>query len=155
MKQDCSSILKELPYLLENLFYDISILSNASALLNMHLQQINWVGFYILKENQLLLGPFQGKVACSVIPLNKGVCGTCASQDKPIIVENVHTFKGHIACDSASQSEICIPIHSQGKLYGLLDIDSPYINRFTEWDKQNLIQVVTIIEKALFLAKNN
>lgn len=147
------SILKELPYLIEGLNYDISILSNASALINSHMDNINWVGFYLLKDNQLILGPFQGKPACTIIPLNKGVCGACASTNSTIVVENVHEFKGHIACDSASNSEICIPICKNNEFYGLLDIDSPIIGRFTDYDKKNLEKVVEILEKALISSK--
>lgn len=147
------SILKELPYLIEGLNYDISILSNTSALINSHMDNINWVGFYLLKDNQLILGPFQGKPACTIIPLNKGVCGACASTNSTIVVENVHEFKGHIACDSASNSEICIPICKNNEFYGLLDIDSPIIGRFTNDDKENLEKVVKILEKALISSK--
>lgn len=152
-KTNYKSILEELPFLIEGLSYDISILSNASALLNMHMDNINWVGFYLLKDNQLILGPFQGKPACSIIPLNKGVCGACASSNSTILVDNVHEFKGHIACDSASNSEICIPILKDNKFYGLLDIDSPIIARFNDFDKENLENAVKIIEKALISSK--
>lgn len=152
-KTNYKSILEELPFLIEGLNYDISILSNASALLNMHMDNINWVGFYLLKDNQLILGPFQGKPACSIIPLNKGVCGACASSNSTVLVDNVHEFKGHIACDSASNSEICIPILKDNKFYGLLDIDSPIIARFNDFDKENLENAVKIIEKALISSK--
>lgn len=152
-KTNYKSILEELPFLIDGLSYDISILSNASALLNVHMDNINWVGFYLLKDNQLILGPFQGKPACTIIPLNKGVCGACASSNSTILVENVHEFKGHIACDSASNSEICIPIHKDNKFYGLLDIDSPIIGRFNDFDKENLENAVKIIEKALISSK--
>lgn len=135
--------------LIGDLKHEISILSNASALINMHMDEINWVGFYLLNNNELILGPFQGKPACSNIPLNKGVCGACATSEKTIIVDNVHEFKGHIACDSASNSEICIPIFKNTKFYGLLDIDSPIFNRFNDNDKQGLEKTVNIIEKAI------
>ena len=135
--------------LIGDLKHEISILSNASALINMHMDEINWVGFYLLNNNELILGPFQGKPACTNIPLNKGVCGACATSEKTIIVDNVHEFKGHIACDSASNSEICIPIFKNTKFYGLLDIDSPIFNRFNENDKQRLEKTVNIIEKAI------
>lgn len=135
--------------LIGDLKHEISILSNASALINMHMDEINWVGFYLLNNNELILGPFQGKPACTNIPLNKGVCGACATSEKTIIVDNVHEFKGHIACDSASNSEICIPIFKNKKFYGLLDIDSPTFNRFNENDKQGLEKTVNIIEKAI------
>lgn len=135
--------------LIGDLKHEISILSNASALINMHMDEINWVGFYLLNNNELILGPFQGKPACTNIPLNKGVCGACATSEKTIIVDNVHEFKGHIACDSDSNSEICIPIFKNNKFYGLLDIDSPIFNRFNDNDKQGLEKTVNIIEKAI------
>lgn len=135
--------------LIGDLKHEISILSNASALINMHMDEINWVGFYLLNNNELILGPFQGKPACTNIPLNKGVCGACATFEKTIIVDNVHEFKGHIACDSASNSEICVPIFKNNKIYGLLDIDSPIFNRFNDNDKQGLEKTVNIIEKAI------
>jgi len=135
--------------LIGDLKHEISILSNASALINMHMDEINWVGFYLLNNNELILGPFQGKPACTNIPLNKGVCGACATSEKTIIVDNVHEFKGHIACDSASNSEICVPIFKNTKFYGLLDIDSPIFNRFNDNDKQGLEKTVNIIEKTI------
>ena len=142
-------LLKSLPSLIEYDLYDISILSNVSAILNEYLDNINWVGFYINKDNTLLLGPFQGKVACTTIPFNKGVCGACATTNESIIVPDVHEFPGHIACDSASESEICIPINVKGNFYGLLDIDSPLINRFNNTDKTNLEEIVKIITNEL------
>ena len=100
--------------------------------------------FYLNKNNTLLLGPFQGKVACTTIPFNKGVCGYCATNNSTVIVPDVHEFPGHIACDSASKSEICIPINIKGNFYGLLDIDSPVKNRFSEIDKINLNELTPI-----------
>lgn len=135
--------------LIGDLKHEISILSNASALINMHMDEINWVGFYLLNNNELILGPFQGKPACTNIPLNKGVCGACATSQKTIIIDNVHEFKGHIACDSASNSEICVPIFKNNMFYGLLDIDSPVYSRFSDKDKQGLEKTVNIIEKAI------
>ena len=135
--------------MIEDDLHDISILANISAILNEYMENINWVGFYLNKDNKLLLGPFQGKVACTTIPFNKGVCGACATSNKSIIVPNVHEFKGHIACDSASLSEICIPINVDGRFYGLLDIDAPITNRFNEDDKINLEKIVSIIENKL------
>lgn len=135
--------------LIEENTYDISILANISALLFEKIENINWAGFYINKNNTLLLGPFQGKVACTTIPFNKGVCGACATSKETIIVDNVHEFKGHIACDSASNSEICIPILVEGDLYGLLDIDSPLTYRFNENDRINLEKLVILIQTQL------
>lgn len=149
MKQEYSVILRELPALLKDTRYDISILSNACALLNMHMKDINWVGFYLLKDNQLILGPFQGKPACTVIPIGKGVCGTCIAKKESIAVSDVHRFPGHIACDTASKSELCIPLYRGQTLYGLLDIDSFIANRFTDDDIQPLEEIVKIIETAL------
>lgn len=129
--------------------YDITILANTTAFLYEQLNDVNWVGFYIVKKQELLLGPFQGKVACTTIPFSKGVCGACATQQKTMIVPNVLEFKGHIACDSASKSEICIPVIVHHKLYAILDIDSPIINRFNDQDQQYLESIVEILEKEL------
>ena len=124
-------------------------LANASALLWQELPGINWVGFYKMEEGALVLGPFQGKPACIRIPVGRGVCGTAVAEDKVQLVYNVHDFPGHIACDSASNSEIVLPIHADGKIWGVLDIDSPEISRFTEEDKMGLLKVTAIIEKIL------
>ena len=142
-------ILQILPALIEYNTYDMTILSNTSALLFEHLEQINWVGFYMNKNNTLLLGPFQGKIACTTIPFSKGVCGACASTLKTILVPNVHEFPGHIACDSASNSEICIPLIVHNKLYAILDIDSPILNRFNHEDQKYLEDIVKMISKQL------
>ena len=142
-------IITQLPALLECNNYEITILSNASALLNLYMTDINWVGFYLNIDNVLQLGPFQGKPACTTIPFSKGVCGLCASKQQTIVVENVHEFPGHIACDTASNSEICVPIFVNNSFYGLLDIDSPSFSRFDNIDKSNLEIIVKIIENAL------
>lgn len=149
METNYSELLQSLDALIEGIDYDITILSNASALLNEYLETINWVGFYLYKDGILKLGPFQGKVACMTIPLNKGVCGYCATNRETIVVKDVHEFKGHIACDSNSKSEICVPIIIKGNLYGLLDIDSPITDRFNENDKINLEKACIIITKEL------
>ncbi len=120
-------------------------LSNASALLWMLLEDINWAGFYLYKNNELILGPFQGKPACTHIETGKGVCGTAAETRETQLVKNVHEFPGHIACDSASESEIVVPIIKNDILIGVLDIDSPKLNRFDETDKKNLERFVSII----------
>ena len=127
----------------------IANLSNISALLNMSLETINWVGFYILKDNQLVLGPFQGKVACVRIDLDKGVCGKAFSTNTTQRVADVHAFPGHIACDAVSQSEIVIPINSKGKTVAVLDIDSPITARFNEVDETGLTQFISRIETYL------
>nr|WP_242866828.1 GAF domain-containing protein [Abyssisolibacter fermentans] len=122
-------------------------LSNATALLGYMLDDINWVGFYLLKNNELVLGPFQGKPACTHIQMGKGVCGTAALNRKIQIVENVQEFPGHIACDSESKSEIVIPIISGNKLIGVLDIDSPILSRFDKEDGLYLEKFVGILNK--------
>ncbi len=129
--------------------YDISNMANIAAILWEHLGDINWAGFYIMRNGELQLGPFQGKVACTRIQLGKGVCGTAALSDETQLVKNVHDFPGHIACDSASNSEIVIPIHKDGKVWGVLDIDSPIIGRFNEEDRINLEKLVTILERSI------
>jgi len=144
-----NEIINILKKLIEDNEYDITILANTSALLYEKIENINWVGFYLNKNETLLLGPFQGKVACTKIPFTKGVCGKCARTQETILVSNVHEFPGHIACDSASNSEICIPIIINNKFYGLLDIDSPIINRFNEVDKINLENIVQILTEEI------
>jgi GAF domain-containing protein len=123
----------------------IANLANASALLFAHLPQINWAGFYLLKGNELVLGPFQGKLACTRIKLGLGVCGTSASKRETLVVPDVEAFPGHIACDSASRSEIVSPLISRGELWGVLDIDSPILNRFTEADRVGLEMFVNVL----------
>ena len=142
VKKQIAALIEGEPNLIANL-------SNASALLNQFLERINWVGFYLLEEDVLVLGPFQGLPACVRIPINKGVCGTAAKQLKPIRVEDVNEFPGHIACDAASQSEIVIPLIKDGKLIGVLDIDSPEKNRFDELDEKELEEFVDILVSTL------
>ena len=125
----------------------IANLSNTSAVIKLAYENTNWVGFYIYKENELVLGPFQGKPACIRIPLGKGVCGTAAKTQEIQLVPNVHKFPGHIACDSASNSEIVLPIMKNGTLFGVLDMDSPSLAYFTEEDKEILSYAVEAIEK--------
>ncbi len=125
----------------------ITSLSNASALLNEYLDNINWVGFYLMQNGELVLGPFQGKSACVRIKVGRGVCGTAVSEDKTQLVPDVHQFPGHIACDSASNSEIVVPIHFGGEVVAVLDIDSPLFNRFTKEDQVNLEESAKIIEE--------
>lgn len=125
----------------------ITTLSNASALLNECIEDINWVGFYLLRDGTLRLGPFQGKTACTKIALGRGVCGTAAEKDETVLVYDVHDFPGHIACDSASNSEIVIPLHFEGKIVGVLDIDSTKTGRFSEEDRKILEKSAKIIEK--------
>lgn len=122
-------------------------LANASALLWMMLDDINWSGFYFYKNDQLVLGPFQGKPACTHIELGKGVCGKAAITKETQVVENVHEFPGHIACDSQSNSEIVLPIIKNDKLIGVLDIDSPLYSRFDQTDRKYLEEFVAILNK--------
>jgi L-methionine (R)-S-oxide reductase len=131
-------VIKQLHALLVGENNRIANLANASALLNQFLDDVNWVGFYVVDGNQLVLGPFQGLPACVRIPLGRGVCGTAAQELKTMRVEDVHQFPGHIACDAASRSEIVVPIVKEGMLIGVLDIDSPSVNRFDEVDQHYL-----------------
>ena len=124
----------------------IPVMANVSSLLFHTLPDINWAGFYLVKEDSLLLGPFQGKVACVRIAKGRGVCGTAWEEDTVQLVPDVHAFPGHIACDSASRSEIVVPIHQQGKVVAVLDIDSPLPDRFSEVDKEGLTALADTIE---------
>lgn len=125
----------------------LPVFANASALLWDCFPSINWAGFYIVNQSSLLLGPFQGKVACIRIPIGKGVCGTAVLEDATQRIDNVHLFPGHIACDSASNSELVIPIHHDGKVVALLDMDSPIYNRFSENDQKELESFVRTLEE--------
>lgn len=127
----------------------IANLANVSALIWATLPEINWAGFYILKGEQLVLGPFQGKPACVRIPLGRGVCGTAAKTAQPQLVEDVHQFEGHIACDQASNSEIVLPIIVRGEVQGVLDIDSPKLSRFDNEDLDGLLKVVAVVQAAI------
>lgn len=128
----------------------VTTLANASAFLNECLTGINWVGFYLLRGNALVLGPFQGKSACTRIPLGQGVCGTAFSQGRTLRVDNVHEFDGHIACDSASNSEIVVVLRdASGEAFGVLDIDSPNFARFSEEDQAFLEHAAEIISRAV------
>lgn len=137
----------QLKAVVEDVDFYISNLSNASALLYECMDQLNWAGFYLMDDGELKLGPFQGKVACTNIKTGRGVCGTAVKEDATMLVANVHEFPGHIACDGASNSEIVIPIHKDGAIFGVLDIDSPILNRFSLEDKAGLEEFVSIIEK--------
>ena len=145
---DYNEINAMLASIIEGIPYTMTNLANASALLNEKLEDINWVGFYTIKDGKLVLGPFQGKVACTIIPIGKGVCGTAAETNSTQLVPDVHKFAGHIACDSASNSEIVIPLHRNGTVFGILDIDSPLFGRFSEEDKAGLEEFARILEKS-------
>lgn len=141
-QKDYELVIKQLRALLEGESNTIANLANASALLNQFLNEVNWVGFYLMEDGELVLGPFQGLPACVRIPLGKGVCGTAAQNQRTERIEDVHAFPGHIACDAASQSEIVVPMVKDGNLLGVLDIDSPIKNRFDEIDQQYLEEFV-------------
>jgi L-methionine (R)-S-oxide reductase len=139
---------KEFEALVEGVEHPIPNLANTSALLWYALRDLNWVGFYLMKDGQLLLGPFQGKPACIYVPVGKGVCGTAVAENRTVRVPNVHLFPGHIACDSASNSEIVVPIRHEGEIVGVLDIDSPLFDRFDDQDQEGLEGLVMILERA-------
>lgn len=147
---DYKELILQLKALTEGVPYPTANLANASALLWQHLENINWAGFYIMEQGALVLGPFQGKPACIRIPVGKGVCGTAAAEDRTQLVADVHQFPGHIACDGASNSEIVVPIHKDGQVWGVLDIDSPLFGRFTTDDREGLEDFVKALETALF-----
>jgi GAF domain-containing protein len=146
---DYTTVAAQLAALTEGIPYEVANLANASALLWQEMDGINWVGFYKMTEGALVLMPFQGKPACIRIPVGKGVCGTAVAEDTIQLVYDVHQFPGHIACDSASNSEIVLPIHVNGEIWGVLDIDSPHIGRFTEADREGLKKVVAVLETVL------
>ncbi|QHE53273.1 GAF domain-containing protein [Pontibacillus sp. HMF3514] len=148
-EQNYEFLLKQLKALLEDEQDQVANLSNASSLLNQFLDQVNWVGFYIWKQDELVLGPFQGLPACVRIPSGKGVCGTAIAEGKTQVVADVHQFPGHIACDAASQSEVVVPMYVDGELFGVLDIDSPIKNRFDEVDEKYLNQFAELTSKYL------
>lgn len=130
----------------------IPVMSNASALLYENMEDLNWAGFYLMNKGSLMLGPFQGKVACIRIEVGKGVCGTAVAEDKTQLVKDVHQFPGHIACDSASNSEIVVPIHKDGRVVAVLDIDSPSLERFDEEDREGLETFVRTLEEVMDLS---
>lgn len=148
-KVNYEELINRLTALTEDVPYPIANLANASALLWEALPDINWAGFYMMEDGALILGPFQGKTACIRIAVGRGVCGTAVAEDRTQLVPDVHAFPGHIACDSASRSEIVVPIHVRGNIWGVLDIDSPYENRFTDTDREGLEAFVKALEKAL------
>ena len=142
-------LIQQLQAITDNVPHKIANLANTSALLWEALDNLNWVGFYLREGDTLVLGPFQGKVACIEIPMGRGVCGTAAARGETVRVEDVHAFPGHIACDSASNSEIVIPLFRNGEVVGVLDIDSPILARFTPEDQIGLEAVARVIENFL------
>ncbi|EMI9090118.1 GAF domain-containing protein [Bacillus cereus] len=146
-EEQYETVIKQLDALLTGESNVVANLSNASALLNQFLDRVNWVGFYVTEGNQLVLGPFQGMPACVRIPFGRGVCGVAAETKTTQLVADVHQFPGHIACDSASNSEIVVPIVKEGTVIGVLDIDSPEKNRFDEVDQRYLEKFVETLLK--------
>lgn len=146
---DDQLLCSRLRALSEGVEYEVTLLANAAALLFQSMERLNWAGFYLMRRGELVLGPFQGRTACVKIAVGKGVCGTAAERDETQLVADVHEFPGHIACDSASRSEIVIPLHRDGKVRGVLDIDSPELSRFTEADKRGLEAFASVLEELL------
>ena len=146
---DYALLNKQLASLTKDVPHPISNLANAAALLWEALPDINWAGFYLLEGDILVLGPFQGKTACIEIPVERGVCGTAVAQKATQLVPDVHRFPGHIACDSASNSEIVIPLVKEERIVGVLDIDSPLHNRFSEADKLGLEMFARILQERI------
>ena len=146
---DYELIIRQMEALAEASTDPIPVMANASALLFYSLEDLNWAGFYLVKDGALILGPFQGKVACVRIEKGRGVCGTAWAEDKVLLVPDVHAFPGHIACDSASRSEIVVPIHRNGEVWAVLDIDSPILARFSDKDRAGLVEVVQSMERIL------
>lgn len=137
MAKQLSALIEDCP--------PISALANTAAMLWDALEDINWAGFYLLKGDVLYLGPFQGKTACTMIPVGRGVCGTAVAEKQIQLVKDVHQFPGHIACDSASNSEIVLPLMKDEKLFGVMDIDAPVFNRFDEADANGLDRLCSIL----------
>lgn len=146
MTADYHTLNRQLSALVRGVPHRTANLANAAALLYHTLEGLNWAGFYLLEGGVLVLGPFQGKHACIEIPVGRGVCGAAAAEDQTQLVPDVHQFPGHIACDSASNSEIVIPIHAGGQVAGVLDLDSPLPARFTEADRAGLEEFVRVLE---------
>ena len=142
-------LIAQVKALTDGVPHKIANFANASAAIWQAMERINWAGFYFMEQGKLVLGPFQGKPACIEIPVGKGVCGTAVAERKTQLVPDVHKFPGHIACDSASNSEIVVPIFKDGKVWGVLDIDSPYYARFTAEDQAGMEELVRVLEATL------
>ncbi len=149
INMDYISLLKSYKALIEKEDDFIALLSNTSAFIYNTVSDLNWAGFYLVKDNELVLGPFQGKPACTRIKYGDGVCGTALKERETMVVENVHEFQGHIACDSASNSEIVVPVFKDGKVVGVLDIDSPSFSRFKDDEKQFFEELVWVLENKI------
>ena len=146
---DYGLLLKSYTGLVEKENDFIATLANTSAFIFNTVKGLNWAGFYLLTDNELVLGPFQGMPACTRIKYGNGVCGTAVSKAKTMIVDNVHEFEGHIACDGASNSEIVVPLYKNGLIIGVLDVDSPEFSRFGNEEKEFFEKIVKIIEKKI------
>ena len=149
-KTDYPALLAQAEGLIAGVPHLIANLANISALIYTAMDELNWAGFYLTDGDKLVLGPFQGRPACIEIPWGRGVCGTAAEKDETQLVPDVHAFPGHIACDCASRSEIVVPLHARGKIVGVLDIDNPVGNRFTEADREGLEALCFLLEKHVF-----
>ena len=151
MKQnvDYELLCAQMAALADGVPYQVANLANAAALLWQTLEDINWAGFYQMTDGRLVLGPFQGKTACTIIAVGRGVCGTAVAEDRTQLVPDVHAFPGHIACDCASNSEIVVPIHVRSEIWGVLDIDSPHFDRFSEEERAGLERFVKVLETVL------
>ena len=144
-----SGIKEQLEALTDGVPYPVANMANAAALIWASVDGLNWAGFYTVEDGRLVLGPFQGNTACIVIPMGRGVCGTAAAEGRTVVVGNVHEFPGHIACDSASNSEIVVPIRRNGAVAAVLDIDSPLFGRFGEEEKELFESLAEVMEKAI------
>ena len=149
MKTDYRLIAAQIRGLMEEDPFYVPLMANVSALLFEQLPDVSWAGFYIVRDAALVLGPFQGKPACIHIPAGRGVCGTAFSEDRTVLVENVHLFPGHIACDAASNSEIVVPVHKNGAVAAVLDLDSTSFGRFTKEDEDGLREAVSSLEEGI------
>ena len=147
---DYGLLCEQLAAMVQQVPHTVANLANASALLYDTLDRLNWAGFYMMQGETLVLGPFQGKPACVEIPMGKGVCGTAARHNRTVLVEDVHAFEGHIACDGASNSEIVVPLRKNGTVIGVLDLDSPVFSRFTEADRLGLEAFAAVLEREVF-----
>ena len=147
---DYQTLNRRLEALIHGVPHKTANLANAAALLYDTLPDLNWAGFYLMENGLLVLGPFQGKPACIEIPIGRGVCGTAAGENRTQLVPDVHRFPGHIACDSASNSEIVVPLHGGGRIVGVLDVDSPRVGRFTEKDRAGLEEFARVLERELW-----
>ena len=146
---DYEALIAQTEALVSGIPHRIANMANVSALIFQTLEDLNWAGFYLLEGETLVLGPFQGKPACIEIPIARGVCGAAVREDRSQLVEDVHAFKGHIACDSASRSELVVPLHQNGAVIGVLDLDSPSLSRFTEADREGMERLARVLERNL------